>query len=379
MESLEKENTDLRRSLRRLTTKVEQNEGVLRSFFDMEIRLFSCSTLAELLELILIEFRDHFHLSAVNLILFDPENAARDLLDEYIPPQPDHCLRFVDNQQLLKSLFPTQKLRIGELSPPLKSIAFPRSPYIFSSALLPLIRHNCLIGSLHLGSNDPARYNERLDCDYIDHLSSVIAVCIENCINQQNLKRLSIIDMLTKVYNRRAFDQEIIKELSRASRHETPLSCLFIDLDYFKLVNDSFGHQIGDKVLRAIGLLLKQNLRKTDFISRYGGEEFAILLPNCESEKAIQISEQLRKKIAHMVVHDNNNAPFRISASIGVTHCTSHSFHVNDLHAQAHALLKAADDAVYRAKEKGRNRIEYRALPAITAELLSQPNSKLRP
>ncbi|RTE64604.1 sensor domain-containing diguanylate cyclase [Amphritea opalescens] len=371
MESLKQENTDLKRSLRLLTTKVEQNEQLLRSFFDMEIRLFSCSNLAELLDLILVEFKDHFQLSAVNLMLLDPENAARDLLESYTPPQPEHSLRFVDNQQLLKSLFPTQTLRVGELSPPLKSIAFPRTPYILSSALLPLIRHNCLIGSLHLGSNDPDRYSDHFDYDYINHLASVIAVCIENCINQQNMKRLSIIDMLTKVYNRRAFDQEIIKELSRASRHDRPLSCLFIDLDYFKLVNDNFGHQIGDKVLRAIGLLLRQNLRKTDFVARYGGEEFAILLPNCDSHKAMQISDQLRNKIAHMVIHNSDNTPFRISASIGVTHCTSASFTFDDLNAQAHALLKAADEAVYQAKEKGRNRVEYRALPNMKPELFS--------
>ncbi|WP_290703546.1 sensor domain-containing diguanylate cyclase [Amphritea sp.] len=371
MGSIEKENKELRRSLHLLTNKVERNEAILRSFFEMEIRLFSCSSLNELLDLILIEFREHFRLTAVNLILLDPENAARDLLDDYTPPEPGHSLRFVNNQRLLTSLFPTPKLRVGELSAPLKSIAFPSTPSVLSSALLPLVRHNCLIGSLHLGSNDPTRYSEHFDYDYIGHMASVISVCIENCINQQNLKRLSIIDMLTKVNNRRAFDQEIVKELSRASRHKTALSCLFIDLDFFKLVNDNFGHQIGDKVLQSVGILLKKNLRKTDFIARYGGEEFAILLPNCNSEKAIEIGNQLRQKILHMVIHDSECKPFRISASIGVTCCTPESFAFDDLDAQAHALLKAADEAVYQAKDRGRNRIEYCPLPNMKPELFN--------
>lgn len=369
MGTIEKENKELRRSLHLLTGKVERNEAILRSFFEMEIRLFSCNCLDELLDLILVEFREHFRLTAVNLILLDPENAARNLLDEYTPPEPGHSLRFVNNQRLLKSLFPSAKLRIGELSAPLKSIAFPSTPSVLSSALLPLIRHNCLIGSLHLGSNDPNRYSQHFDYDYIGHMASVISVCIENCINQQNLKRLSIIDMLTKVHNRRAFDQEIIKELSRSSRHKKALSCLFIDLDFFKLVNDNFGHQIGDKVLQSVGVLLKKNLRKTDFIARYGGEEFAILLPNCDSEKAIEIGNQLRQKILHMVIHDSGCKPFRISASIGITSCTPESFAFDDLDAQAHALLKAADDAVYQAKDKGRNRIEYIPLPNTKPEL----------
>jgi len=378
MDSTDKENKDLRRSLHLLADKVERNEAVLHSFFEIELRLLSCSNLAELLDLILIDFKQHFQLAAVNLILFDPENAARCLLEDYTPPEPGHSLRFVTNQRLLKSLFPSAKLRIGELSPQLKSIAFPSNPYVSSSALLPLIRHNCLIGSLHLGSNDSARYSEHFDYDYIGHLASVISVCFENCINQQNLKRLSIIDMLTKVNNRRSFDQEIIRELSRASRNKTPLSCLFIDLDYFKLVNDNFGHQIGDKVLRSVGLLLKQSLRKTDFVARYGGEEFAILLPNCDEEKAIEIGNQLRNKILHMVIHNNDNEPFRISASIGVTSCRYGSFAFDNLDAQAHALLKAADDAVYQAKEKGRNRIEYRSLPEMKPELFSHANTDLR-
>ena len=371
MGPIEKENKEMRRSLHLLASKVERNEAILRSFFEMEIRLLSCSSLDELLDLILIEFRTYFRLTAVNLVLLDPESAARTLLDDYTPPEPGHSLRFVNNQRLLKSLFPVAKLRIGELSAPLKSIAFPSTPSVLSSALLPLIRHDCLIGSLHLGSIDPTRYSEHFDYDYIGHLASVISVCIENCINQQNLKRLSIIDMLTKVNNRRAFDQEIIKELSRASRHQTPLSCLFIDLDFFKLVNDNFGHQIGDKVLQAVGTLLKKNLRKTDFIARYGGEEFAILLPNCDSVKAMEIGNQLRQKILHMVIHDNESKPFRISASIGVTSCTADSFAFDDLDAQAHTLLKAADEAVYQAKDKGRNRIEYRSLPDMKPELFS--------
>ena len=378
MGPLEKENKDLRKSLHLLANKVERNEAILRSFFEMELRLLSCSNLAELLDLILTEFKEHFRLTAVNLILLDPESAARSLLEDYTPPVPSHSLRFVNNQRLLKALFPTEKLRTGELSPQLKSIAFPGNPYVLSSALLPLIRHDCLIGSLHLGSKDPERYSEHFDYDYVSHLASIIAVCIENCINQQNLKRLSIIDMLTKVNNRRAFDQEIIKELSRACRHQTPLSCLFIDLDFFKLVNDSFGHQIGDKVLSSVGLLLKNNLRKTDFVARYGGEEFAILLPNCDADKAIEIGEQLRLKILHLVIHNNDDMPFRISASIGATSCSYDGDLFNDLDGQAHALLKAADEAVYLAKKNGRNRLEYQPLRDIKPEIIHSIDNDLR-
>ncbi len=359
MTSTEKDNQELRRVIRLMSSKMERNEAILKSFFEMEIRLLSCSTLAELLDLLLVEFKEYFRLTSVNLILLDPEGAARDLLDEYVPPKPGHTLRFVKNQRLLKSIFPTPELKAGELTDAVKKLAFPGSPFILSSALLPLIRHDCLIGSLHLGSKDPGRYSDSFDYDYINHLASVIAVCIENCINQQNLKRMSIIDMLTKVHNRRAFDQEIIRELSRANRHQSTLSCLFVDLDHFKLVNDTYGHQVGDRVLRSVGQVLKKSLRKTDFIARYGGEEFAILLPKCDAVQAQQIGDTIRNKILKMIMHNDLGEPFRISCSIGISSCEVSRYDHASLEDLSTRLLKAADDGVYTAKHNGRNQCAY--------------------
>ncbi|WP_432474011.1 DUF484 family protein [Amphritea sp. HPY] len=371
----DKQNRELRRTLHLMTSKVERNEAILKSFFEMEIRLLDCSRLDQLLDLILVEFKEYFRLSAVHLILLDPEGAARDLLEQYTPPEPGHTLRFVNNQRLLNSIFPSPLLRVGELSPPLKKLAFPSSPFVLSSALLPLVRQNCLIGSLHLGSNDPGRYSEQFDYDYIGHLASVISVCIENCINQQNLKRLSIIDMLTKVHNRRAFDQEITKELSRSVRAKKNLSCLFVDLDYFKLVNDNYGHQVGDKVLSSIGKLLKSSLRKTDFIARYGGEEFAILLPDCSGEQACHIADTIRQKILHMVINSADGKPFRISASIGVSCCDTSKYDHNNIEKLAHHLLKSADIAVYEAKQSGRNRICFSPTNMLEEACNSQFNT----
>ncbi|MEH6579086.1 MAG: sensor domain-containing diguanylate cyclase [Amphritea sp.] len=368
MRPADKENKELRRLLHLMNSKVERNQAILNSFFEMEIRLLGCTQLAELLDLILIEFREYFRLTTVNLILFDPENAARDLLEDYVPPEPGHTLRFVSNQRLLKEIFPSQKLLTGDLSSEQKRLAFPSSPFILSSALLPLVRHNYLIGSLHLGSNDPTRYSNNIDYDYVGHMASVIAVCIENCINQQNLKRLSIIDMLTKVHNRRAFDQEMTRELSRSSRANHPLSCLFVDLDHFKLVNDNYGHQAGDKVLRTAGLLLKKLLRKTDFVARYGGEEFAILLPNCEGDQAMQIADTIREKILKMIMHADNGEPFRISASIGVACCLPSTYEHTSQSDLARQLLKSADLGVYQAKQAGRNRCAFYPMPSNSAD-----------
>lgn len=362
--SIEKENQELKRTLRLVVSKAERNESVLNNFFQVELRLLSCARLSELLDLILIEFKALFRLSNVNLILFDPEHAARSLLDDYIPPRPGNTLRFVQSQRLLKSIYPNQKMIIGTPSAPLKSEAFPVTEHpIESCALLPLIRQNCLIGSLHLGSNDATRYTEHVRYDYIQHLASVVSVCIENCINQENLHRLSSIDMLTKVHNRRSFDQEIVRELSRASRSEHPLACLFIDLDHFKTVNDSYGHQTGDRVLRTVGLFLNKQLRKTDIIARYGGEEFAILLPNCDQNRALEIADTLRLKLSRLIFRDEDSTPFRMTTSIGVSLCEPGKYSTLKLDNIAYQLIQSADKAVYEAKRSGRNQISFTPFP----------------
>lgn len=364
--SIEKENQELKRTLRLVVNKAERNESVLNSFFQVELRLLSCARLSELLDLILIEFKELFRLSSVNLILFDPEHAARSLLDDYIPPRPGNTLRFVQSQRLLKSIYPNQKMIIGTPSALLKSEAFPVTEQpIESCALLPLMRQNCLIGSLHLGSCDASRYTEHVRYDYIQHLASVVSVCIENCINQENLHRLSSIDMLTKVHNRRSFDQEIVRELSRASRIGHQLACLFIDLDHFKTVNDTYGHQIGDRVLRTVGLFLNKQLRKTDIIARYGGEEFAILLPNCDQARALEIAETLRLKLSRLIFRDDDSSPFRMTTSIGVSLCDPGKYASQKLDSIAYQLIQSADKAVYEAKRNGRNQISFTPFAAL--------------
>ena len=358
--ALERENQELKRTVRLMASKSERNEAILKSFFDVELRLLSCTRLSELLDLILIEFKEFFRLSSVNLILFDPEHAARSLLDDYVPPSPGNTLRFVQSQRLLKAIYPRGQMLVGELSPHLKNEAFPVTEMpIKSCAILPLVRQNCLIGSLHLGSNDPARYTEHVRYDYIKHLSSVVSVCIENCINQENLQRLSSVDMLTKVYNRRTFEQEVVRELSRASRSDYSIGCLFLDLDHFKQVNDSYGHQTGDRVLRTVGLFLNKQLRKTDIVARYGGEEFAILLPKCDKKETLEIAQTLLERLSKLIFRTEESTPFRMTTSIGACVCIPSQYGDISLDDLSYKMIQHSDKAVYESKSNGRNQVTY--------------------
>jgi len=368
MNPLEQENRSLKRTLHLLISKAERNRDILQTFQEIELRLLSCDSLADLLDMLLVTVREYFRLEAVNLVLFDPEQTARNLVLDYTPPSPG-SLRFSANYALLKQLYPQgDRCWLGAPQGGIREFAFPDTPRVRSCAMLPLVRHGVIIGSLHLGSSDMGRYTPNVATDYISHLALVIGACIENCVSQETLRRLSIIDMLTKVNNRRSFDQELAREIARASRTQSPLSCLFIDLDHFKQINDSHGHQTGDQVLRQCAQQIRAKLRQTDLIARYGGEEFAVLLPGCASARAIEVADELRALIGEHQFVAEDGRRVQVTLSIGVSTCLLQAPSPVRQSQLAKAIVAAADKGVYQAKRLGRNRVEYVALtPPATA------------
>jgi len=172
-------------------------------------------------------------------------------------------------------------------------------------------------------------------------------------IEKQNerLKELSITDGLTGLYNHRHFQDMLKREFALVRRNSSDLSCFMIDLDYFKDVNDTFGHSFGDFVLQRFAQLLKDAVRETDILARYGGEEFALLLPHTSLEGALVVAEKFRKKAEEFVYEDEGHSK-RVTASIGVaSYRTHHPSTASD-------LVNFADQALYRAKAEGRNQVK---------------------
>ena len=166
---------------------------------------------------------------------------------------------------------------------------------------------------------------------------------------QETLERLAITDSLTGVYNRRHFFTIIENEILRAVRYKRPLSIIMIDIDHFKEVNDRFGHLVGDQVLAKIAGRVRGALRINDIMGRYGGEEFAILLPETCGEDSELVAERLRESVAERPFQtDQGKLP--ITISLGVT-CLG-----EDRDISVERLLDEADKALYQAKNAGRNR-----------------------
>jgi len=171
---------------------------------------------------------------------------------------------------------------------------------------------------------------------------------------------LATIDELTGLYNRRALFSRLVEEHSRVERYKENFSLMIFDIDDFKQVNDTYGHQVGDAILKKLAHFLKGNLRTSDFISRFGGEEFIAILPSTEMEKARQVAEKMRHMLGKKVFEDKKGAiKIKITVSTGIAQCTPGDTIDN--------LIKRADDALYMAKNNGKNTILTEAdLPGST-------------
>ncbi len=179
----------------------------------------------------------------------------------------------------------------------------------------------------------------------IDEINSLKAE-LERYVKR--IEQLSITDSLTKIYNRSKFESSLDYEIERAKRYRSPLSLIIFDIDHFKSINDTYGHLIGDSVLTEIAQLVKNNIRSTDIFARWGGEEFVILAPNIKKEQAKVLAEKIRKLIAH---HHFKYVD-HVTVSLGVT-----EFLPTDT---KESFIKRADEALYLAKRKGRNRVEVK-------------------
>ncbi|GGX87881.1 DUF484 family protein [Massilia dura] len=228
-----------------------------------------------------------------------------------------------------------------------------------SVAIVPLLRNRRMIGTLNLGSIDPARFTPSLGTDFVEHMASIIAICLENVISNEMLKYIGLTDSLTGVYNRRYLDRRLLEEIARARRQRYDLSLMYIDIDHFKRVNDTVGHQGGDEVLREVANRIKGELRLSDALARFGGEEFVVLLIDADLDSAAFVAERIRAGIASAMIVLAGGLQVSITASIGVA-CLAAADEgaiVSVPEIAARELIAHADGALYQAKAGGRDRV----------------------
>jgi diguanylate cyclase (GGDEF)-like protein len=339
--------------------RVQHNSLTLKRFQVFEMKLLNLNSLAEMIEQLLGDAKIFFDLDLISFCLVDEKKEISGFLnDDDYDHEKKEGLVFLDDKELLKSTFGlSPRPFLGTYKQSNCSQFFQnldRKPV--SVAIIPLSRRGKFLGSLNFGSYTPNRFINNMATDFIEHMVSVVSVCLENNLNYEMMRRTSLIDTLTGVNNRRFLEQRIGEELDRSQRNQQPLTCLFLDIDHFKTVNDTYGHQTGDYVLSMTANSIKQLLRSNDVLARYGGEEFVALLSDINEAKANEIANRIREHIKNLGLSYNNQA-INITMSIGSsTYLPSASPSIGSVEL-ASRLIHYSDKALYFAKNNGRNQV----------------------
>lgn len=220
---------------------------------------------------------------------------------------------------------------------------------------IPLIYQSKVIGVINavdkIPSFDASTIFNQSDLKFLSIIANYVAIAIENARLFEEKSYLAITDHLTNLYNRRYLHEHLETEIKRVRRYQRPLSLIMVDIDHFKNYNDTWGHPMGDAILREVAHSFKSQIREADIVARYGGEEFCIILPDTKLKGAVGLAEQIREAIEEKPFEFEQSQPGgKLTISCGVA-----NFHLGL--GGGEELIKQADEALYMAKNEGRNRV----------------------
>ena len=218
---------------------------------------------------------------------------------------------------------------------------------IESIIVLPLRMHDRVVGTLAIGTRQVGAFSDRRR-GMLEVISNQVAVSLSNARTYARVQELATIDGLTELYNRRAFNQRLTEAGARQTRSDNPLALVLMDIDHFKVINDTHGHPVGDVVLSKLGATIRDMLRRTDTAARYGGEEFALILEDTNTHGALVLAERLRKETESLSFSGAEGQTFQITISLGIAAIPTDADDVG-------LLVEMADNALYEAKRSGRN------------------------
>ncbi len=227
---------------------------------------------------------------------------------------------------------------------------------------VPLASKEKILGVIQLINKKDAVGFERHDLALVTALAGYGAIAIENARLYQQAEELAITDDTTQIPNMRYFQHILSREVTRARRRKSTLSLLFIDLDQFKRINDTYGHINGSRLLREVANLIRDNFRAMDLVARYGGDEFVALLPDTDHVTAFRLAERLRRQVESFGFHDDGGHIIKITCSVGIASFPDQAKTKED-------LVRFADQAMYRAKGARRNMV-YSALQDQVGQLV---------
>ena len=333
---------ELERKLANVIENSRVNAEIAQKLFDIETQILSCKTSQELLNQLLTSIKEKFNLTGIYLLLADPtpisyllsgnmqlnwhqENSKNIAIEQLRKLHPERKPFLTNNIEQIKAILPKNLAKDTQ-----------------SAALTPLVIEDKLFGSLLFTDNDENRFQPSLGTVHLEQLAVKVSLCLSNALIREQLEYMAHYDRLTGVANRRLMEISINEELIRQRRYNVPFSILFIDCNKFKQINDTYGHDCGDKVLTYVATQLQELIRENDKCFRYAGDEFVITLASQSYQEGLLACKRLTEFFQNNPMpYQNSHLPITISCGAAAS----------DGKKSMEELLKQADEQLYLHKK----------------------------
>jgi len=357
---IKKENEQLRHQLNEVYALVRENEEKFKRFEEIEYELLEADSFEQLLSILFVDYPSLFKVDFTSLILSDHKLKFSHFLTTLTEQDDFARIQLLNSTQELDNLNQYgKKICFGQYDHEkhqwLNNV--PAKQNILSIGVLPLVRYNELIGIFCCFSSEQNRFDSNSGNIFLERLGKIISICFENVLNREELTLISFTDPLTQTRNRRYFDQLLPIEIKRSNRSLSSLSCIILDVDHFKLVNDKYGHPIGDEVLIQVVEKINSVLRTHEILARFGGEEFVLLLVQTANKAAALAAQRIVDVIHDSPFKLSDGRTLNITISAGVATFTPRESK-QDCKLIQEKLIEASDAALYEAKEAGRNQVQ---------------------
>ncbi len=327
-----------------------RNQAIAEKFFRIESEILTISNFRDFFDRLMASVQDVFDIPHAWLSVIEQSAMAKTLHELAAAEAFTGRVAFIDWHRFSEVCPDPEMLTLANRDmqrfAPILPEGMDTPPA--SLAVVPLTLDGKLVGSLNLGDDDKGRYHENMETFFLSQLSVKISLCLTNVAAHEKLVLLATRDSLTGLFNRAALQVRLKKEFDRARRYGSPLSLAFIDMDGFKAVNDTFGHDQGDVMLRFFARHLRELVRTSDTASRFAGDEFVIVLPGITLDQAHQFMTRMRRHFERNPAPIGDEQKWPVLFSYGVSGTEEETLTSPGL------LLKEADTRLYAQKAKRR-------------------------
>jgi diguanylate cyclase (GGDEF)-like protein len=329
-----------------LLLRLKENEKIAKKFNEIEISILSILNFQDFLERLLFEIRDKFYIDYIWISIIQESDIAKQLNDIQNSELLRTATAFVPKKKFLSVTQNSKRPLLANKNLEIFQPLVPEiSPYEMGSiAIAPITLDGIVIGSINQADKNKDRFEPGIDTSLLEQLALKVSLCLSNVNAHEQLKFLAFHDPLTGLLNRGVMERILEREFQRARRYQMELSLLFLDLDDFKTINDTFGHDNGDRALCQVSDCLTRLKRDSDIVARFAGDEFVVILPSTSKSQAEHYVNRVTTCLGSTPL-SANDAQFYVSLSYGIATVSEPGID------SSKGLLKAADKMLYQAKQ----------------------------